>query len=118
MKKMSAVLFIFFVAGCVDLGKVGLHPELNVVYINGQPSEVADCLYSAAISQGLYLARDDRLSDGTARYTLQDSQYESVANVELSRFSQDQTSVYFYRAKEAATGSAIAKMTEQCKNAG
>ncbi|WP_380184061.1 hypothetical protein [Kalamiella sp. sgz302252] len=116
MKKLLAVIFMFLLSGCVDSGNVGTHPGLKIAYLNGKPHEVSACLYSAALSQSLRLTRDGRLPDGTEKYNLQNNRNEVIAWVEISRFSHDQTSVWFYQGKGTDIHAAIAAMTESCKN--
>lgn len=93
-----------------------MHPELKTAYFNGSQHEVANCLYSAALSQHLSLMRDEPFSDGSERYNLQDANYEDVAWVDFSTFSSKQISVSFFYAPNAPdVTSAINTMISECK---
>ncbi|EPZ6101364.1 hypothetical protein ACX6VJ_001448 [Klebsiella variicola] len=112
MRKLPLVLIILTLSGCVDLGRVGMHPDLKTAYFNGHQNAVENCLYDAALNQKLSLMKDDPLPGGTKRYNLQDANYEDVAWVEVSK-SGDQTSVDFYYAPDVR--SSIFAMIDQCQ---
>lgn len=117
MKKLQIFFMIFASSGCVDLGGIGMHPELETAYFDSNQEKVADCLYSAALSQHLSLMKDDPLPDGSQRYNLQDANYEDVAWVDFSTFDSKKTSVNFFYAPHAPdVTSAINAMITQCKN--
>lgn len=116
MKKLFAVMFIFLLCGCVDLGRVGANPDLKVAYMKGNPHRVAECLYSGAFSQHLRMERDGHLSDGSGRYNLLDSRNEKIADIDISRSSHDETSVYFFQGRDADIRAAVTEMTERCKD--
>lgn len=115
MKKLAFML-VFLLVGCVDLGRVGMHPELKLVYLDGRPHEVAGCLYSAALSQHLNLERDSQLPGGITRYNLTDRNDEAVAWVEISAEDHKQSSVSFYYAKEPDVRAAVSAMAARCKD--
>jgi len=115
--KKLAVVFVFLLTGCVDSGRIGLHPELQQLYLEGSPNEVAECLFSAAISQQFHLERDGGLSEGMAKYNLTDSHDEEVAWIEIAAADHKQSSVTIYHAKEAEVRSAISAMVARCKDA-
>lgn len=107
---------IFVLTGCIDLGRVGMLPELKTAYFEGNPYTVTDCMNSAALEQHLSLNRDESSSDGTKRYNLQDANYEDVAWLEFNKFSHKQTSVLFYYAHHSPdVAKAITAMISQCK---
>jgi hypothetical protein len=92
MNKTIISIMAVMLCGCVDLGRVGLHPELKTAYFDGQKHIVESCLYSAALSQKLSLMKDDSLPGGTERYDLQDANYENVAWVDITPSGEKQTS--------------------------
>ncbi|AVF37629.1 hypothetical protein [Rahnella sikkimica] len=116
MKNLLPVLIILTSSGCVDLGRVGMHPELKTAYFDGRQHEVINCLYSAALNQHLSLMRGDPYPDGSERYNLQDANFEDVAWIDVSTFSNKQTSVNFFYAPHAPdVTAAISAMVSQCK---
>lgn len=118
---MSKVLLSFMaltLCGCVDLGRVSLHPETKTVYIDGHKNSVENCLSAAARGQKLYLEKDDPLHGGINRFYLKDTNDENVAWVETARFSHRQTSVDFYYAPHVPEiVGTINTMIAQCQNA-
>jgi len=117
MKKAQIIFMVFASCGCVDLGRIGMHPELKTAYFDGNQHKVATCLYSAAISQHLFFMEDDPFPDGSQRYNLQDANYVDVAWVNFSTFNSKQTSVDFFYAPHAPdVTSAINAMISECKN--
>lgn len=118
MKKAILVLGLIMLAGCVDTGRVGLHPQLKTAYFNAHPYQVQSCLYAAAISQHLYLDRDDPLPGGAQRFNLQQGDGTVIAWVEIGRFNPSETSVNFYYDTQAADiRAAVTAMIAECKNA-
>jgi hypothetical protein len=116
MNKLLILFPALCLSGCVDLGKVGTHPEVASFYINHPKSQVADCLMYASSREHLSLEFDDTLPDGSERYNLQDSDYTDVAWVEVSKFSGKQTSVEFYYAPhEPGLHKSILSIVDQCK---
>lgn len=117
MNKTAISIIAVMLCGCVDPGRVGIHPELKTAYFAGQKPAVENCLYSAALSQKLSLMKDDPLPGGTQRYNLQDANYEDVAWVDVSSFGKKQTSVDFYYAPHAPdVQRAILSMISSCQN--
>lgn len=94
MKKIIIALSISLMGGCVDTGRVGLHPTTKTAYFDGHPFQVESCLSVAAQDQRLYLEQDEPLPDGTKRYNLEQDN-ETVAWVEIAKFSPHQTSATF-----------------------
>lgn len=117
MKKLIVSSCIFALCGCVDTGRVGMHPEMETAYIDGHPAKVEKCLSGAALAQRYTLVKDDPLPDGSKRFNLEDTNSEVVAWVESSAFNDQQTMVQFYYAPNAPeVQSAISTMISQCKN--
>lgn len=98
MNKFTLSIFAFTLSGCVDVGLVGIHPELRTTYVNGYKDDVESCLYSAAITQKMSLVADEPLPNETSRYDLQNSDDENVAWVDVSQLNNRQTEVSFYYA--------------------
>ncbi|WP_229518692.1 hypothetical protein [Pantoea agglomerans] len=48
MKKIIIALSISLLGGCVDMGRVGLHPTTKTAYFDGHPFQVESCLNVAA----------------------------------------------------------------------
>lgn len=116
MNKLLTLFPVLCLSGCVDLGKIGTHPEVASFYINHTKSQVADCLIYASSREHLSLEFDDTLPDGSEKYNLQDSEFTDVAWVEVSKFSGKQTSVYFYYAPhDPALHKSILSIVDQCK---
>ena len=115
MKKL-AVMFVLLLVGCVDLGRVGTHPDMKQVYLKGYPHNVADCLFAAAQSQHLRLERDGRLTQGIEKYNLTDRNYDNVAWIEIAAAGRQQSSVTFYYAKEPDVSAAVSAMAARCKD--
>ncbi|KAB8306255.1 hypothetical protein EH228_18390 [Erwinia endophytica] len=117
MKKLPLALFITTLCGCVDLGRVGLHPDTKTVYFDGHPYQIANCLDTAALRQHLSLMPDDPLPGGTKRYKLQDKNDQDVAWIDVAAFNDQQTNVDFFYAPHAPdVSAAIVAMISQCKN--
>ncbi|MGE9552949.1 hypothetical protein ACQPT2_17450 [Erwinia amylovora] len=117
MKKISMALMALSLCGCIDLGRVGMHPELKTVYFNGHQHAVQDCLYSAALQQGFSLLSDDKMLAGIDRYNLEDKNHEVAAWVDISPFGKEQTNADFFYASDAPdVKSAVFAIIAQCEN--
>lgn len=116
---MNKCLILFpalCLSGCVDLGKIGTHPEVASFYVDHPKSQVADCLIYASFREHLSLEFDDTLPDGSEKYNLQNSDSTDVAWVEVSKFSGKQTSIEFYYAPhDPEVQKSILSIVEQCK---
>lgn len=118
MKKIILLLMLSITAGCVDTGRVGLHPHLQTAYFNAHPYQVQSCLFSAAINQHLSLERDDPLPGGAQRYNLEQGDGTVIAWIETDKFNHSETSVNFvYDAQAADIRAAVATMIAECKSA-
>ncbi|MBK5017449.1 hypothetical protein IBT54_004428 [Pantoea sp. S62] len=115
MKRMIVGLSLVLLGGCVDMGRVGLHPDTKTAYFDGHPYQVESCLTVAAQDRRLYLEQDDPLPNGEKRFNLvQDN--ETVAWVEIAKFSHHQTSATFYYDPKAPDISAsVSAMIAACK---
>ncbi|THB83694.1 hypothetical protein E1N66_14320 [Pantoea allii] len=115
MKKIIIALSLTLLGGCVDMGRVGLHPETKTAYFDGHPYQVESCLTVAAQDRRLYLEQDDPLPAGEKRFNLvQDN--ETVAWVEMAKFSHHQTSATFYYDPKASDISAsVSAIITACK---
>lgn len=114
MKKLSIILLGFLLGGCVDLSQFGTQ-QIKVAYFHGKPDAVTECLYSAALSQHLYLRADRRLTNGTPIYNLQNRHGENIASLDISAFSEDQTTVDFFYDKAVDISATLAALSEQCE---
>ncbi|CAI2793948.1 Uncharacterised protein [Serratia grimesii] len=115
MSKLPIILMVCVLSGCVDLGRIGMHPDFKTAQFDGNQYQVSDCFYSAALNQHLSLMRDSPLPDGTKKYNLEDANYEAVAWVEIFEFN-DKTGVNFFYAPNAPdVSSAISAMISQCQ---
>ncbi|NEG63860.1 hypothetical protein GQQ23_16125 [Pantoea agglomerans] len=115
MKKIIIALSISLLGGCVDMGRVGLHPTTKTAYFDGHPFQVESCLSVAAQDQRLYLEQDEPLPDGTMRYNLEQDD-ETVAWVEIAKFSHHQTSAtFYYDSKASDINTAVSAMIARCK---
>lgn len=118
MKKTVLVVALMMVAGCVDTGRVGLHPQVKTAYFNAHPDQVQSCLYSAAISRHLYLDQDDPLPGGTQRYNLEQGDGTVIAWVEIAKFNHSETSTeFFYDPHAADVSASVAALIDECKKA-
>lgn len=116
MKRIFSTLLIFTLCGCVDLGRVGLHPDMKTVFFDGHQNEVENCLYAVASGQHLSLTSDDRHANGMRKFRLQDANDQDVAWIDVSVFSSRQTSVdFFYAPASPDVSTAISAMIAQCK---
>lgn len=116
MNKLLILFPALWLSGCVDLGKIGAHPDVASFYINQNKSVVADCLIYASSREHLSLEFDDSLPDGSERYNLKDSESIDVAWVEVSKFSGKQTLLQFYYAPhEPDLHKAILSIVDHCK---
>lgn len=116
MNKFLVSLMFVTLCGCVDLGKIGIHPELKTIYFDASNKAVEDCLYESALNQRMLMMKDDPLPGGTARFNLQDANYDNVAYLDISTFDAKQTSVDFFYARHAPdVHKAIISMISQCK---
>lgn len=115
MNRLIIALSISLLSGCVDMGRVGLHPETKTAWFDGHPYQVESCLTEMAQNQRAYLEQDDPLPDGTKRYNLEKNN-ETVAWIEIARFSHHQTSATFYYDPKAPDISAlVSAMMTSCK---
>ncbi|WP_419963827.1 hypothetical protein [Pantoea vagans] len=115
MNRLIIALSVILLSGCVGMGRVGLHPETKTAYFDGHPYQVESCLTEEAQNQRAYLEQDDSLPDGTKRYNLEKDN-ETVAWIEIARFSHHQTSATFYYDPKAPDISAlISAMITNCK---
>lgn len=111
------IIVICMLSGCVDLGRVGLHPEGKSEYFVGERSEVENCIESSATRLNLSIMLDDTLPGGTKRYNLRDTNDELIAWIEISDFNSGQTDVDFFYAPHAPdVKNAISRMIQQCKH--
>lgn len=119
MKMICVFIALFTLCSCVDLGRVGIHPELKTLYFDENQSAVADCLFSSALKQKLDLIPDDAaLSEEVNRFSLRSKKDNAdVAWVDLSSSTgAKQTSVNFYYAPHAPdVHRAIVSMISQCQ---
>ncbi|WP_449758260.1 hypothetical protein [Erwinia persicina] len=117
MKKIAMVLTALALCGCVDMGRVGMHPKVKTAYLNAHRHVGTDCLYQVAYRQHLSMEKDDPLPGGTERYNLLDKNYETVAWLDASPFGKKQTSVdFYYGPDEPEIERSIEAMISQCKN--
>ncbi|HBM3061562.1 TPA: hypothetical protein LVL72_004882 [Klebsiella oxytoca] len=117
MKIIPIGMVVFILCSCVDLGRVGIHPELKTTYIDENKNTVEACFYSAALQQHLSLSLDSPLPQGTDRYRLKDKNSQIVAWIEMGTFGHQQTSVDFYYAPHAPDiHKAVTAMIGQCKS--
>lgn len=115
MKKIIIALSISLLGGCVDMGRLGLHPTTKTAYFDGHPFQVESCLSVAAQDQRLYLEQDEPLPDGTRRYNLEQDD-ETVAWVEIAKFSHHQTSAtFYYDPKASDISTEVSGMIARCK---
>ncbi|WP_307570196.1 hypothetical protein [Pantoea anthophila] len=115
MKKSIIALSLILLSGCVDTGRVGLHPQVKTAYFDGHPWQLESCLSEAAQNQQLYLSQDEPLPGGTKRFNLEQDG-ETVAWVEIARFSRNQTSATFYADPKASDiQAAISDMVTACR---
>lgn len=115
MKRVIIAVSLSLLSGCVDMGRVGLHPEMKTVYFDGHPWQSESCLTSAAWSHHFTLEQDDPLPGGTKRYNLQ-QQDETVAWVELTKSGHHQTSAtFYYNPKAPDISAAISAMIAECR---
>lgn len=115
MKKIIIALSISLLGGCIDMGRVGLHPEMKTAYFDGHSYQVESCLNVAAQDQKRYLEQDDPLPNGMKRYNLEQNN-ETVAWVEIAKFSHHQTSAtFYYDPKAPDISTVISAMIAQCK---
>jgi len=115
MKKTIITLCLVLLVGCVDMGRVGMHPEMKTAYFDGRPYQAEACLTAAALDQRLYLEKDDPLPNDTKRFNLvQDN--ETVAWVEITAFGHRQTSATFYYNRTASDiRASVSAMIAECK---
>nr|WP_032741623.1 hypothetical protein [Klebsiella variicola] len=115
--KIFMSMTAFLMCGCVDLGRVGMHPEVEASYFEGHKYAVETCLYSASLKQHFTMVTDDPLPGGIDRFNIQDKNNEDVAWLDVSRSGNKQTSVNFYYAPHAPdVHNAIMSMINECKN--
>lgn len=114
--RLIITLSVSLLSGCVDKGRVGLHPETRTAWFDGHPYQVESCLTEMAQNQRAYLEQDDPLTDGTKQYNLEKDN-ETVAWIEIAKFSHHQTSATFYYDPKAPDISALVSgMITNCKN--
>jgi len=116
MKKAIIALSIALLSGCVNIGRVGLHPDTKTAYFKGRSYQVESCLVSAALAQNLMLEQDDPLPDGTKRFNLEQPDDTVIAWVEIARFNHHQTSAtFYYDAHAPDITAAVSAMITACK---
>lgn len=115
MNRLIIALSVSLLSGCVDTGRVGLHPETKTAWFDGHPYQVESCLTEVAQNKQSYLEQDDPLPNGTKRYNLEKDN-ETVAWIEIAKFSHHQTSATFYYDPKAPDISAlVSAMIAACK---
>ena len=115
-----AVIFsLSLLAGCVDMGKVGLHPQLKEYWFSVNTNTTYRCLDSEATLNSLRLEEVAPLSDGSRRFELYDKADVMVANLDISPFGQPvgkQTSVdLFYGRNDPQSARQLMAMVVQCQ---
>ncbi|ROP59406.1 hypothetical protein EDF81_2208 [Enterobacter sp. BIGb0383] len=113
--RMILVVSLSLLSGCVNLGKVGMHPQLKTSSFSASMDRTYRCLDSEAIRQALRLTEDDRLPGGGRRYNLLDQHNAVVAWLDMNS-SGKQTSIdLFYGRSEPQTERQLLTMVKQCQ---
>lgn len=115
--KICMSISALVVCGCVDLGRVGIHPKVKVEYFEGHKSAVENCLYSASLKQHFTMVTDSPLAGKIDRFNLQDKNNEDVAWLDVSRSGQKQTSInFYYSPHDQVIHNSIVSIVNSCKN--
>ncbi|QPG28476.1 hypothetical protein IV493_06560 [Pantoea sp. SM3640] len=116
MKRFITAVSIMILCGCVDVGRVGLHPDIKTAYYKGHVYQIESCLISTAMAQNLTLEEDAPLSGGTKRFNLVQSGNTVIAWIEIYRSDIHQTSTVFYYDSHAPDiNTAVSAMMNTCK---
>lgn len=118
-KRWTAIFLLGLLAGCVDLGKVGLHPQLKQFWLSANMDRTYRCLDDEAMLNGLRLKEDDPLPGGSRRFNLEDRDGIVVAWLDMTPFGQSggkQTSVdLFYGRNNPHTEQQLMTIMTQCE---
>lgn len=118
MKRVITPLLPLLLAGCVDLGQVGMHPTMQQGYFSASEERTYRCLETSALEQQLFIEEDEPFSNGDKRYNLTRSG-EVVGWMDISRFNKAQSMVnVYYNPKDKALAHNIEAMMQTCKQAG
>jgi hypothetical protein len=117
--RWTVIFSLGLLAGCVDLGKVSLHPQLKQFWFSANMDSTYRCLDGEAMINGLRLEEDDPLPGGSRRFNLEDRDSLVVAWLDMTPFGQSthkQTSVdLFYGHNDPQTEQQLMAMMTQCK---
>lgn len=115
MKRVITPLLPLLLAGCVDLGQVGMHPTMQQGYFNASVERTYRCLETSALEQQLFIEEDEPFSNGDKRYNLTRGG-EVVGWMDISLFNKAQSMVnVYYNPKDKALEQNIEEMMRTCK---
>ena len=110
-----AIAFLCLLAGCVDLGNVGLHPQLKEFRFSRSMNQLYRCLDHEAMHNDLRLEEDGSLSTSSRRFNVLDKDGVVVAWLDM-RSSDRQTDVdLFYGRNDRHTEGHLMMMMAQCQ---
>ena len=119
MRKLRILMLITAFAtltGCINVDSSLFNQQVKAAWFKGHPYRVENCLYQAAHHQDLTLEEDDPLPDGMKRFNLINPQQKRIAMLDTAKFSDDQTSVNFYYARnDPALAQKIDRLIGYCK---
>lgn len=116
MQKFPVLFLMFLLCGCVDMGRVGLHPDVKTASIEGRKAAVEDCLLYEARKQNFVVEEDSPLSNDTDRFNLEDSSNTLVGWIEVSSSGKHTTDVdVFYAPNAPEVKKAVTTILSHCK---
>ncbi|MGC6387437.1 hypothetical protein ACMV8I_07160 [Ewingella sp. S1.OA.A_B6] len=102
-------------AGCVDLGHVGSHPQLKEAWFPANVEKTYTCLYSAALVNHLRLEEDESLPGGRRRFNLLNQNDELVAWLDMARSGKQTDVDFFYGRNDKPIEQRLMAMIKQCR---
>lgn len=119
LMRWTLIFSLSLLAGCVDMGKVGMHPQLKEYWFSANTDTTYRCLDSEATLNGLRLEEGDPFPSGSRRFELYDKADVMVAHLDISPFGQPadkQTNVdLFYGRNDPQSERQLMTMMARCQ---
>ncbi|CAI1126347.1 hypothetical protein [Serratia ficaria] len=106
--------YAVLLAGCVDLGKVGMNPDMKQASFYGNSEDAYRCLNDKLTRNNLMLEEDEALSSGGRRFNL--SQRDVVvAWLDLTQSGHETSADFFYEKGNDKLSAALSAAITRCQ---
>lgn len=115
LNRWIVIALLGLLAGCVDMGRVGTHPQLTQAYFSANRDRTGQCLDAEAILNQLRLEEDGPLAGGSRRFNLLGQDDEVVAWLDMSASGKQTNVDFFYGRDDKKTEQRLITMIKQCQ---